>query len=94
MIPPIEYERTNERHKASLESPRLTCGWKERRMRTEIKGGVRMSYESAYKRALQSDFIEQLREMVRDWREQECNGSREYMYNIETWVHEIWGPLE
>ena len=48
----------------------------------------------AYRRALESDFIEQLREMLRDWREDECNASQEYMYNIETWVEEIWGLLE
>ena len=52
-----------------------------------------MSYERAYKEGLKNDFIKAVRRHVKAWRA--TTETADYcMYDIETWVHEIWGVEE
>lgn len=48
----------------------------------------------AYKRALERDMIAALRQHVKDWRHNGAQDGNEHMYDLETWVHEIWGDEE
>jgi hypothetical protein len=45
----------------------------------------------AYKRALEREMIEKLKEHVKEWRANGGCGGDDHMYDLETWVHEIWG---
>jgi hypothetical protein len=52
-----------------------------------------MSYERAYIEGLKTEFIEAVKRHVKSWRA--GNDDADYcMYDIETWVHEIWGDEE
>ena len=57
-----------------------------------VSRGESMS-EYAYKEALKRDFIKAIKRHVISWRS--GNDTGDYcMYDIETWVHEIWGEEE
>ncbi len=47
----------------------------------------------AYKRALERDMIAKLKQHVKEWREGIIS-SEDAIYDLETWVHEIWGDEE
>ena len=58
----------------------------------ERRGG-RMS-EYHYKEALKCEMIEKLKEHVKEWRANGGCGGDDHMYDLEMWVHEIWGDEE
>jgi len=47
----------------------------------------------AYKRALEREMIAKLRQHVKEWREDTID-AEDAMYDLETWVDEIWGGEE
>ncbi len=50
--------------------------------------------EHAYKEALKRDMIKALRKHVEDWRHYGAQDGNDHMYDLETWVNEIWGEEE
>lgn len=50
--------------------------------------------EHAYKQALTRDMIACLKLHVYEWRLHGANDGDERMYDLEAWVHEIWGEEE
>lgn len=50
--------------------------------------------EYAYKEALKREMIEKLRKNVKEWRDNGGCGGDDHMYDLETWVNEIWGDDE
>lgn len=50
--------------------------------------------EYHYKEALKCEMIEKLKEHVKEWRANGGCGGDDHMYDLEMWVHEIWGDEE
>ena len=48
------------------------------------------AYERAYKEGLKTELIDAVKRHVKEWRDGD-RSARACMYDIETWVHEIWG---